>query len=66
MLYYKYNITFILQATVVAAIARTAGATATAMAAPMHAVDTVVTSNQEEATIDRPLTTREDTTRYLT
>lgn len=49
-----------------AAIARTAGATATAMEALMHAADITATSSQEEATIDRPLTTREDTTRYLT
>lgn len=49
-----------------AAIARTAGAAATAMEALMHAADITATSSQEEATIDRPLTTREDTTRYLT
>lgn len=42
---------------------RVAGATAIAMEVPTHAVDIVVTSNREEATIGQFLTTREDTTR---
>lgn len=51
------------QATVVAVTTRVAGATAIAMEVPTHAVDIVVTSNREQATIGQLLTTRQDTTR---
>ena len=51
------------QATIAAAITRTGGATATVTEALRHVVDTAATSSQEEATIARLLTTKEDTTR---
>lgn len=44
---------------------RVAGAIAIAMEVLTHAVDIAVTSSQEEATIDRLLTTKEDTTRFF-
>lgn len=62
----NFHKSLICQATVVAAITRTAGATATAMEALMAAVDTAVASPQEEATIDQRSTAREATTRYIT
>lgn len=56
---------FVLQATIVAAITRTGGATATVTEALMHEVDITAVSSQGEATELHPLTTKEDTTRYL-
>lgn len=48
-----------------AAITRTGGATATVTEALMHEVDITAVSSQGEATEPHPLTTKEDTTRYV-